>query len=589
MPLSTREQKLIALGRHKARTDLVWLGRNILGLKKIVPHVHGPMTDFLQGFSAVQGEDKYDVALDRFVYTPKNPDPVAAFGEGEYDNRRLLLAPRGWFKTSNNVYAHTVQLILNFPDITTLWLHASQEVLEPILDLVKRAFWKNKVMRYYFPEFCVREDAREFGTQTAFNSPARTRWTASPTVGIGGIESIRTGMHYHWIKFTDIVDEKNTATKDQITKIIERFAMARNLLISPKYWMDVEGTRYHFGDLYGRIIDEWLKEEAEGRSHEWKVFVMGCYKKDVRRVHEDGIERYTPDELDTPYLLDETKSIDLRTGFDLRRISRFPEEAPTLELEKMRNDKVTGEDPFNTQQLNNPIGTDSVAFPLQYLKWKTPDEIKRANIQYFVTTVDLAETKNKRSDFTVITTAGVDRMNRRYIVDIRIGKFYPDETVEQLFLVWLKWRPFKIKIEETGFTRGLKPAMQRKAQMLNIYPNFEFRAPDNQLSKEERILSIRDMYKSGLIYFSTDIDEFAKEELKHELTRFPKYQHDDILDTLADMYADENIYGPIKESKTESETLKLAKKVMIARAEQYELLFGDTETPTDSWSGLGGL
>lgn len=587
--MTDREKKLIKLGRHKARTDLVWLGRNILGLKKIVPHVHGPMTDFLQQFKDSQGVDEFDESLQRFVYTPRDPDPVKAVGEGNYDNRRLLLAPRGWFKTSNNVYAHTVQLILNFPDITVLLLHASQEVLEPVLALIKRAFWQNKVMRYYFPEFCQREDAREFGTQTEFSIPNRTNWTASPTVGIGGIESVRTGMHYHWIKFTDIVDDKNTATKDQIQKVIEKFAMARNLLISPKYWIDVEGTRYHFGDLYGRIIDTWLQEDKEGLPHEWKVFIMGCYKKDVHRIHADGVERYSPLELDAPYLLDETQKVDEKTGFDLRRISRFPEESPTIELEKMRNDKVAGEDPFNTQQLNNPVGTDNVAFPLQYLQWKSADELKRVPIQYFVTIVDLAETKNKRSDFTAITTVGVDRMNRRYVVDIRLGKFLPDEIVDLLFMTQIKWKPIKIKIEETGFVRGLAPAVRRKSEMLGIWPNFSYIPPDNQTSKEARIMSIQPMFKVGLIYFNSALDEFVKEELKHELTRFPKYQHDDILDTLADMYQDEPVYGPLKESPTELEVFQLARKKLVQHAHEYELIFGEPEPVGESYKGLGGL
>jgi predicted phage terminase large subunit-like protein len=580
--MTEREQKLIALGRHKARTDTLWLARNILGLKKVVPHVHGPMTDFLQSFKNYQGKDEFDEIKGHFVYKPRDPDPSKVLPE-DVDKRRLLLAPRGWFKTSVNVYAHTVQLILNFPDITVLWLHASQEVLEPVLDLVKRAFWKNKPMRYYFPEFCAPETAREFGTQTAFNIPNRQNWTASPTVGIGGIESVRTGMHYHWIKFTDIVDEKNTATKDQIQKIIERFAMARNLLISPKYWMDVEGTRYHFGDLYGRIIDEWLREEKEDLVHEWKVFVMGCYKKAVKTG-----ETFSPNELDVPYLLDETKAVDPKTGVDHRRVSRFPEESPTEALERMRLDKVAGEEPFNTQQLNNPVGTDNVAFPLQHLQWKTPDELKRIPILYYVIIVDLAETRNKRSDFTAITVVGVDRTNRRYVVDIRLGKFFPDEIIDLLFMMWLKWRPYKIKVEETGFARGLAPAVKRKSEKLGLWPNFQFIPPDNQISKTERIMSVQPMYVAGLIYFSTALDEFVKEELKHELTRFPKYQHDDILDTLADMYQDEPVYGDLRESKTEREVLLLAKNRLIQAAINNELT-GVTDQPADSWTGLGGL
>jgi predicted phage terminase large subunit-like protein len=153
----------------------------------------------------------------------------------------------------------------------------------------------------------------------------------------------------------------------------------------------------------------------------------------------------------------------------------------------------------------------------------------------------------------------------------------------------VKWRPIKIKIEETGYARGLMPAVRRKSEMTGLWPNFDFIPPDNQTSKEARILSIQPMYKAGLIFFSTGLDEFVKEELKHELTRFPKYQHDDILDTLADMYQNEPVYGPLKESKSEKELLLLARQRMLENLDKYQEIFGEQEQPGESWRGLGAL
>jgi hypothetical protein len=112
-----------------------------------------------------------------------------------------------------NVIAHTVQWILNYPDVTILLVHASQETLEQIFKSIKDIFHKNSAMRYFFPEFCPPARQKEFGTQHNFDIPCRTVRTTAPTVSIAGIESIKTGMHYHVMKFTDIVDEKNAATK----------------------------------------------------------------------------------------------------------------------------------------------------------------------------------------------------------------------------------------------------------------------------------------------------------------------------------------------------------------------------------------
>lgn len=528
------------------------------------------MIEFLQKFE-IQGEDVVvDAARGLFEYRPPTIDPVDTLKGGK--KRRLLLAPRGWYKTSLNVIAHTIQFILNYPDVTILLVHASQEVAERMLVTIKDQFQRNSVMRYLFPEFCPPEKQKEWGTQQFFNTPARKHWTTAPTVQVAGIETIRTGMHYHVIKFTDIVDEKNTTTKELAEKIIYRYGMCRNLLISPLYWIDIEGTRYSFSDLYGRIIDEWLKEEEQGKDHEFSCFVMGCYKTTIEN------ERFTPDELAAPFLYDENK----------KPISRFPEEFPTDALEAMRTDPVTGEEIFNTQQLNNPVGTENVAFPLDGLKWKSEEEIKRIPVHYYMTTVDLGETTGKRSDYTVITTALVDRMNRRYVVDIRRGRWLPDVIVDNLFLVFMKYHPVKIKIEETGFTRALMPSIRRRSEMTGLWPNFEYIKRDNQEAKVERILSIQPFYKNGLIYFSEDLPLDVKEELKHELTRFPKYRFDDILDTLADQFQGEKVFGPLRPSTSMQELLVKAQRVMLENLDKYDMIFGQKEK-NDSWSGLGAL
>jgi predicted phage terminase large subunit-like protein len=555
----------------------MWLCHNILDMKKIVPHVHGPIIQTLQTFDRWQGEDKWNATTKSFFYEPISPDPVDVIQDGDL-RRRLILAPRGWYKTSLNVIAHTIQWLLNYPDATILIMHASQETAEQMLGLVKHHFHHNKVMRYFFPEFCAPEKSKEFGTQSQFNIPARRRYTTAPSVSVAGIESVRTGMHYHVIKFTDIVDVKNSTTKEQCEKIIYAYGMARNLLIGPSYWIDVEGTRYNFSDLYGRIVDEWEAVEKPGstKKHTFKCFTMGCFKKDVRGTKEQ--EEYTPDELSMPYLLDA----------DGNPISRFPEEFPYEALINLRDDPVTGEQLFASQQLNNPVETENVIFGIKDIKWKTEDELKKIPILYYQTTVDLAETANKRSDYTAITTVGVDRMNRRYVVDIRHGKFLPDRIVDHIFDVQQKWRPVKIKVEETGFTRGLKPTIDRRIQMTGIRPNFDWLQRDTQIAKVDRIMSLQPWFRNGLIFFASALDEHVREQIKHELTRFPKYMHDDILDTLADQFQGEQVFGPVKEEPSMQQMLLFARNHMLTKMEEHSRIYGTSDEQSNSaWSGLG--
>ena len=97
--------------------------------------------------------------------------------------------------------------------------------------------------------------------------------------------------------------------------------MFRNLLDRPDYWIDVEGTRYNYADLYGKIIDGNLEKIKKGQTpRPWSIFARGCYKKDVSSLDE-GLRtspRYTPEELDCPDLLDDRG----------QPISNWPEKFP---------------------------------------------------------------------------------------------------------------------------------------------------------------------------------------------------------------------------------------------------------------------
>jgi len=116
--MNEQEREYIRLGRRKARTDALWLARNVLGMKKMADHVHRPMGNFLQQFGPYQGVDEWNEHEGRFIYHPPANDPIDAIPTAIEGEKRLLLAPRSWYKTSLNVVTHSIQWILNYPDIT---------------------------------------------------------------------------------------------------------------------------------------------------------------------------------------------------------------------------------------------------------------------------------------------------------------------------------------------------------------------------------------------------------------------------------------------------------------------------------------
>ena len=521
--------------------------------------VHGPMTEFLTGFPEhTQGKDVLHED-GRFEYIPKDRDPVNVLEED--DNRRLLLAPRGWYKTTLNVTTHTIQWILNFPDITVAWFHASQDLIEHVLMHTKGHFQYNPTMRYLFPEFCVPEGTKDWGTRSYFDIPCRRIKTPAPTLSCSGISSVRTGMHYHVMKFTDIVDKENSSRAELCNKIAYDFAMCENLLLSPKYWIDVEGTTYSYADIYSKLVDEWMEAKQKERKPLYKIFLMGCFERDVSVIGKDKVE-YTPDEADLPFML----------GEDGKEISLFPEEFPWTALNGLRTNPLTGEVVFNAQQLNRPliVGAEGQAFPLEVIKWKTPEEMKKIPIYYKLTTVDTAHTTNKRSKYTCITTCAWDRFGRCYVVDVRLGKWLPEKIAFQILDVWKKEKPQRIVIEETGFVTGLMPTVRRWAELTGEWPVFELFKRETDQSKDDRIMGLQPWFKQGLIYFVNNLSEFVKHHITFELTRFPKYEFKDFLDTLADQFKAKKGFGVLGQSPSQRVLLEKARAQLFKNPRLFQ-------------------
>jgi hypothetical protein len=56
---------------------------------------------------------------------------------------------------------------------------------------------------------------------------------------------------------------------------------------------------------------------------------------------------------------------------------------------------------------------------------------------------------------------------------------------------------------------------------------------DNQTSKQHKIRGLQPWFKRGMIHFADDLP--CKTAIINEIMRFPKFNHDDILDTLCDL------------------------------------------------------
>lgn len=544
--LSAQELLAWRKARWLARFDLIYLCNEILGYVDVSEKVHGGLIRTLQSFPKPNKEQFFDNDVyenGKWKYKPIYT--LKEFVKLPGKRRRLILDARGHLKTSINCQAHTVQWLLNYPEAAIHIIQSNLDKANMIVDEIRDHFRYNPRLRQLFPELCPQKSVNDFGKVGQFNIRPFydiTSMRKEPSVLAGSIEKGTAGLHFDVMKFSDIVDPNN-CFGDMLDKVTKSFYMAENLLVAPSYWIDVEGTRYNFGDVYGKIIESYEKAKKEGREPEYLMYIRACFERDTGEKPPE----YSPEEQNLPFKKDK----------EGKRIPVWPERFTLQKLEEMeRTDPAT----FSSQQLNFPIGgvDGQVLFPVDpkenYPALIDEDKFKQnIRVSHYEISVDTAETVGGRSDYTAMAVAAWSKSGRPYIVDIVYGKWLPSQIISNLFNLYLKWNKskispvLKIKIEETGFVRGLNAAIGREEEFYQKkIPGFklplEFIKRDTSLSKTERILkTLQPWYINREIRFLSNLE--ALEALKKQLIQFPNSPNDDILDCLSDLFNGKEYFG----------------------------------------------
>lgn len=606
---SEREIDAWRKARWRARTDLGYLCRDVLGYKHVSddnyqpgdsvyqgPHlpIHQPLIDTVQHFLVPTAAQM----VDHDLFTPAGwkYKPLCQLTQLPGRRRTLILDSRGFLKTTINTMAHTIQAIINYPDIAVMVVQSNGKKANLFLKEIKEHFTQNPAFRSLFPEHCpVGAKVNDFGTREDFTSCARNPAVLrrEPTVMATSIDKGMSGIHVDWIKCSDIVDPQNIVGEG-LEYIKTMFSYLPPLLVSPAHWIDVEGTRYHSYDCYGKIIEDEMNI-SDPAERTYNMYIRSCFQ---RIIPGGGKPKYTLEELKYPFKRDENG----------KRISWWPERFTVKDYEYM---EMSNPDTFATQQLNDPSAASGTKyFPVSPGKY--PTFIDRADfsaeipIAYREIIIDTAETLTKRADYTVLTVASWDNsFGRLYIEEIHRGRWLQDHWINLLVKkdgLLKRYRPLRIKIEETGYVRGLFSSLQRemeKAKRLYGLPDFtiDLVKRENNQTKPERIANTLQVpYMNKDIRFLTDIDRSCElhnplfllkpqctcisTALNQELENFPKGKHDDILDTLADAYQNKKYFGRMTERIAPDEW-----KHKIEQAQRRLILYG--LLPGEEPEGLG--
>jgi phage terminase large subunit-like protein len=476
------EDELLYLYREKVgarcKRDLYFLCKYILDFKDMTQDFHKPLC------LAIQDVNKY-----LFSDTPV-PTHI---------RNKLWLIFRGSFKTSVITIGHTIQLLLNYPNIRILLASNKLDNAKEILGVIKAQFMYNPKFRLLFPEYCPvasSEGKVEWGTSTSVTLPNRTKLTLKEgSIECAGVDTGLTSRHYDYMKKDDLVTEKSVTTDEQIQAAIDWDRLSLSLFEVPeKGFTDWIGTRYDYRDLYGHLLKRPKTE----------------------------LTRYI-----CPAVV-EGRSV-------------FPQRFSPSGLDQIKKDQ--GSVIYSCQYDLNPISEEDQEFKEDWIKKCVYLDPPREYA--IIINVDPATSRSKQSKFTAMLVHAIDKEGRWNLVDGVFDKLSAPQRVAALFGLAKKWKNNLrlVSYETIGFQETdkvmIEQLMREKKFFFHIEP-----VDARSVSKEGRIRGLSPLYEHQRIllpetlpYFSTyenrTIDIVQK--IKYELARFPQCEHLDLIDAQSQM------------------------------------------------------
>ena len=211
----------------------------------------------------------------------------------------------------------------------------------------------------------------------------------------------------------------------------------------------------------------------------------------------------------------------------------WPEKFSEARLRKIRDKYIAqGEaDSYSCEYLNNPIAEGDAFFRRSDLIPMTDEQRKaildgKLRLTYYVGW-DFAVSKDTRSDFTVGSVWGVDQDNLKYKIDIRRGRWDAKEIVDEMFAVEKAYSPAIHFVEAGTINNSIDPFLSVEMMKRNTY--LSLTKIVSTKDKRSRAGSLQAVTRQRHLIVDKQMEDWP--EMEEEYSRFPKGQHDDIVDS----------------------------------------------------------
>lgn len=414
--------------------------------------------------------------------------------------------PRGTLKSTICTVYFPVWVILNDPEVRILIESETATNANRFLSLIKSCF-EGKHFQHLF--------GMRYNPRSRWNleelTVLRKQDYKEPTVDVGGVEVEKTGQHYDLYIGDDLQGKTNSATRDQIEKVIHH-ARSVYSLMNPGAMLLFPGTRWAHSDLGGHM-DE-LNEEDDAAMRPRSIFVSRytCWQKGA-----DG---------------------QLKWG--------MPEFPTLLSIEEL-NDMRAKQGPyvFSCNYLLNPTSDENAVFKNTWLRYHTLslEDLHKLGAECWISVDPAGEGGFDGADFTAIIVAFITPRYDIYIHEVIREHLTRKQMADLLFTLAEQYKPRAIGMEAVLRFRELYTWLKMESQLKGKYlPLRDFK--NTNKVKQSRIRELQPVAESGKLYIRRD-----HKHLEDEMLRFPKGKHDDCLDATA--YLLEFLQTPISEQPAE--------------------------------------
>ena len=174
--------------------------------------------------------------------------------------RKLVVMPRGTFKSTLGSVAYPIWRLLRNPDLTILLDSELYSNSKNFIREIKGHLQSERMTRLFGDQVGDKWDEGEIILKT------RRQNIKEASITAGGLGTTKVGQHFGLIIADDMNSPQNSENVEKCQKVIDHMRYSLNIL-NPGGEYLIIGTRYHERDLIGFCLKDILGEDKLAEGH----------------------------------------------------------------------------------------------------------------------------------------------------------------------------------------------------------------------------------------------------------------------------------------------------------------------------------